>query len=201
MLNLKTAEKNGVTYLNVDFRDLSYGESVDVTILFDSPREFMSKFGTTKAFGLNYQGQKVSTLIPESFKSPDFNTNLGQLLSRFKKGDIVRVTKLAGRTKAGREFRYFNSIKVGVDSVVLNTTASRQISTTTAPANTNQSKNFSDINFDVKPKLSELNADEKNIVDGLKTLHPELNNEQRLVVLINNKVTESRAKQIVSEYF
>ena len=106
-----TTGKNGIQYANVDFRRLNDGEGVDVTLLYDRPRDLVSKFGTTKIFALNYLGQRVSVMVPQSAKSPDFNITFGQMLARFKRGDVVRVTKLAGTSKAGRAFNYFNAMK------------------------------------------------------------------------------------------
>ena len=122
-MDLEVREYNGKGFYNIDFRKLKYneidavGESVEVTLLYDTPKTGQATGSDGKQFNWHkfdfaVDGKRAGGFVPEYLKSTQMGVSLLDVLSDHVKGDVLRVTKnqgvVQGGDYAGKTFNMFD---------------------------------------------------------------------------------------------
>lgn len=196
MLEIRSKEVNGRVYESIDLRQLPVGEEATVTLAYDKPKEIVGKWGPVKSFTMFYNGKLVSSLIPNSCRSPDLSVSFPVYLGKFKKGDVLKISRKESMNDFQRKVHYFNCFKVGTENLTTQTTYNTPPTPQATPA-----KKF---NLEVPSNPGNnilLSSDEQELVNQIKKTHPEYNKEQVVHVLVQNEIPVERAKLIATSSF
>lgn len=170
-MQIKSAEKNGITYKNISFGDMAVGEEDEIEIRAKA-YDGNSKFGKFTSFKLKYKGEDVSCMMSPKVKSAEYGVALLDILKRYGIGDRLRIKKKQGTTKTGDfKFTFYEVERVGGEATQSN------------------------LNFSVDTPTTNLTEIEKQLVEGLKTR--KYSKEEMIEVCMKNRIEEQRAKFLV----
>jgi len=195
-MEIKTVDKgNGTIYNNIDFREIPYGNSESLVLLNNEPFEVQSQYGKSYIFKLFYGGKEVTAFVPESYKGEGFGKKIADDLKGFKRGDILSISKLEGKTKTGRPFRFFKTMKTGVE----NNIPEEKVYSPTTTENKPQTTQNLNLALPVKEEVI-YSEKETSLIEAIKKI-ADLKKEDRVQLIVQNGIEYNRAVDIVNANF
>lgn len=214
-MEIKTVVKNGKTHRNIDLREIPYGNSDTITLMQDTPFRVMTQYGPSYLFTVWHNNEEVTAFVPEGFKGEGFGMTLESAMSSFKKGDILQITKLEGKTKDGKTaYRYFKVIQTGRNENLPLTkfeqnaqqqeqAQPQQVQSSQQQPNLDLQKpqpQQPNLNLEKPQEKLQYNELEKSIIDGIKD-RTDLTKEDRIQIMVQNAVPYNRAVEIINKEF